>query len=65
VTKNALAGLSLYSATKGAQEAFNRALAAEVAPRGITANAVSPGYVSPISLFLFWNLHSDPQRHTR
>ena len=36
-----------YSATKGAVIAMTRALAKEVALKGITVNAVSPGSVSP------------------
>lgn len=36
-----------YSATKGALIAMTRALAKEVADKGITVNSVSPGSVSP------------------
>ncbi|MBQ2748463.1 MAG: SDR family oxidoreductase [Clostridia bacterium] len=36
-----------YSATKGAVIAMTKALAKEVADKGITVNAVSPGTVSP------------------
>jgi len=36
-----------YSATKGALISFTKALAKEVAAKGITVNAVSPGSVSP------------------
>lgn len=36
-----------YSATKGAVIAMTRALAKEVADKGVTVNAVSPGSVSP------------------
>lgn len=41
------AGMSHYSATKGAVIALTRALAKEVAADGVTVNAVSPGTVSP------------------
>lgn len=36
-----------YSATKGAVIALTRALAKEVAPKGVLVNCVSPGSVSP------------------
>jgi NAD(P)-dependent dehydrogenase (short-subunit alcohol dehydrogenase family) len=35
----------LYAATKGAVNAFTRALAVELAPRGVRVNAVAPGVV--------------------
>ena len=39
------AGYSEYTASKGAQEAMARALAVELAPRGIRVNTLSPGFV--------------------
>ncbi len=39
------AGLTHYCASKGAIDAFTRALAIEVAPKGITVNAVAPGAI--------------------
>src|SRR5258708_8203433 len=39
----AMPGKLAYVATKGAIEAFTITLAVEVAPRGITVNAVDPG----------------------
>jgi 3-oxoacyl-[acyl-carrier protein] reductase len=39
----AIPGKIPYIATKGAIEAFTTTFAAEVAPRGITVNAVDPG----------------------
>jgi 3-oxoacyl-[acyl-carrier protein] reductase len=38
-------GYSEYTASKGAQKAMARALAMELAPRGIRVNTVSPGFV--------------------
>lgn len=38
-------GQTNYAASKGAIEAFTRALAVELAPKGITVNAVSPGVI--------------------
>jgi 3-oxoacyl-[acyl-carrier protein] reductase len=41
------ANMAHYSATKGAVISFTKALAKEVADRGILVNSVSPGSVSP------------------
>jgi 3-oxoacyl-[acyl-carrier protein] reductase len=39
----AMAGASVYSATKAALEALTRVWAAELGPKGVTVNAVAPG----------------------
>lgn len=41
----ALAGQSVYSATKGAVNAMTRVLAKELGPKGIRVNAVAPGFI--------------------
>jgi 3-oxoacyl-[acyl-carrier protein] reductase len=40
-----VAGQANYCAAKGGLTAFSRALAAELAPKGIRVNAVLPGFV--------------------
>ncbi len=39
-------GQSNYAASKGGVEAFTRALAVELAPRGVRVNAVAPGVIA-------------------
>ncbi|MBW7454594.1 elongation factor P 5-aminopentanone reductase [Paenibacillus sepulcri] len=40
----------LYSTTKGGMNAFTKALAKELAPSGVTVNAVAPGAVNTVML---------------
>jgi NAD(P)-dependent dehydrogenase (short-subunit alcohol dehydrogenase family) len=53
VGQRGFANTSVYSATKGAIAAFMRAMAVELAPRGIRVNALSPG---PIETPIFGKL---------
>lgn len=45
VSTHGMAGLSVYSATKGAVDSITRALAKELAPSKIRVNAINPGMV--------------------
>ncbi|MFV0463139.1 MAG: SDR family NAD(P)-dependent oxidoreductase [Nostocoides sp.] len=59
-------GVTVYSTTKGALDAMTRALAHELAPRGIRVNAVAPGYVdTPMSSGLTGGTPEGKQRLTR
>lgn len=42
----ALAGQTVYSTTKGAVNSMTQTMAKELAPYGITVNAVAPGFIS-------------------
>ena len=55
-------GYSAYCATKGAVLAFSRALAVELAPRGIRVNAVCPGPIETAMLEAEFESLGDPSR---
>jgi len=45
IARRGNAGQANYAASKGAVEGFTRALAQEVGSRGITVNAIAPGFI--------------------
>jgi 3-oxoacyl-[acyl-carrier protein] reductase len=45
VARTGFRGLSVYAATKAGLEGFTRSLARDVGRRGVTVNAVAPGFV--------------------
>jgi 3-oxoacyl-[acyl-carrier protein] reductase len=45
IASTGYSGLSVYAATKASMIGFTKSLAREVGPRGITVNAVAPGFV--------------------
>jgi 3-oxoacyl-[acyl-carrier protein] reductase len=55
-TMRKIPGLSIYAGSKAAVEAFTRVWATELAPRGITVNAILPGAVETDLL------RQDPER---
>jgi NAD(P)-dependent dehydrogenase (short-subunit alcohol dehydrogenase family) len=55
---------SAYNASKAAVIHFTRSIAAELAPHGIRANAVSPGYVDTDEKGEYSHLHPTIERDT-
>lgn len=56
-----IAGYTVYAATKGAIDAFTRALAVDCGPRSIRVNCIHPGLVhSPQNKHLIEQLSDDP-----
>jgi NAD(P)-dependent dehydrogenase (short-subunit alcohol dehydrogenase family) len=58
VNKKAFPTASVYAATKAAVRSFGRTLAAELAPRGIRVNTISPG---PVTTPIFGKMGLPPE----
>lgn len=64
VAQGAIAGSVIYSATKGAIDTATRVLAAELGPKGIRVNAISPGMVETEGTHAAGFIGSDLQKHS-
>src|SRR5206468_6692990 len=60
-THRYVAGHGILASAKAALEALTRYLAVELGPRGITVNAVNPGYVDTDSVTLYFGVETSRQ----
>jgi 3-oxoacyl-[acyl-carrier protein] reductase len=65
VATRAFAGLAVYSATKGALDTVTRVLAAELGPKNIRVNAISPGMVETEGAHAAGFIGGDFEKHAK